>query len=170
MINFTNTRRYIALLLEKLSKSHNIGLEFSKVISFSEETGCIGSQPHHNTGSALTADRKLTICSIKEHSLSSKCVDVRRLRIRVPTETANPVVQIIYDDEDNIGTFLIRQRSVYRGPIAVSFAQRYPKALPKAFVIPLLPTIYENSNTKQSHHLAPFPTQTLKTNQSKNQH
>ena len=45
----------------------------------------------------------------KEHATFGEGIDVRGLGLRVATETTDPVIEVVYGDEEHVGALLGKQ-------------------------------------------------------------
>ena len=50
----------------------------------------------------------------EKHSARGKTIDIRGLRLGVTAQTANPIVEVIYGDQQNVGLFAVAYRYAVR--------------------------------------------------------
>ena len=64
-------------------------------------------QPAHHAGSRWTADRAVAVRLPERYPALNQPLDVRRLRLGVSAETLHVVIEIIADDEKDVGAFRV---------------------------------------------------------------
>ena len=68
-------------------------------------TGLEGIDAGEQAGARGAALRRVAVGLGEEHAAGGEGVDVRRTGVGMAAETTQPVIQIIHDDEDNVGSW-----------------------------------------------------------------
>ena len=104
MVDFTGRKCGIALLPEVLGHRDDVGESLNRAEPGSKavDAGRRRSKAGEKTCAGGVAEGRLAVCVGEEHAPIGKAVDVRRLRLRVAAQAADPVVQVVNGDEEDV--------------------------------------------------------------------
>ena len=71
-----------------------------------------GPQSIHDTGAGGVADGGLAVSVSEKHSFPGEAINMGRSGVWMSAQTANPVIEVIYGDQEDIGF------SFWAGPLA----------------------------------------------------
>ena len=101
VVELADARGEIAAEPERLRQADVLRDGLPEDLRIGEDAGAVRIQPGEHGIAARPAERECAIGALEPHAARGKLVDVRRLRARV-TVAAEPVVQIVGDEEQNI--------------------------------------------------------------------
>lgn len=105
MKEFAGRRHVITLALETFGHD----LRFPARVGFPQrrvekvDAGGFRIQATHQAGPGRIAYRGLAMSVGEEDASLSEAIDVRRARLRMTTETADPVIEVVNGDEEDVG-------------------------------------------------------------------
>jgi len=103
MEQLSDARGYISVSPKMFRQSNDIRSRSPEMCAVVEHAGRVGTQAGQKRSSGRIAERILAIGSLEQNTACSQPVDIRRTDERMSV-AAKIVVQIVCDDEQDVGT------------------------------------------------------------------
>ena len=102
--------RGVAVRLQVLHQGHGVGQLLAKPLAVAVDAGLRRQDARQQTDPGGVAERRRRVGPGERHAAARQAIDVRRARLRVAGQVADPVVQVVDGDEENVRRPVLRRR------------------------------------------------------------
>ena len=103
MQQFARARRMVSMIAKVLWQDDVVWHDFAHLLTIVIQPGLVGSSSGKDRRTTRIARRRGAVSVGEENSTGRQSIQIRRDRLWMPAQTADPIVQIIHGDEEHVG-------------------------------------------------------------------